>query len=344
MIQKKIIVILDKEDFSFNDLIEKPLAGAQSAFIELVKAFAGLGHYVVVRNNCNYEHFEENIDWRHIGKGVVIPGADLFIVNRSISLLSIPPRGARVLFWLHNDARYLLRVKNLFQLTFRYPIIIFSGQYHRSTFPIWFLFRTCIIPLGISDCFVVSKHTFKAPKPKVIFTSNPLRSLHWLIDRWRNIRKSVPDAELHIFSGASTYGSWGKSVVLMINKVLDYVKGNQHLGIILHDPLPKSLLVEEISKSRAMLYRGDKAETFCLAVAEAQALGLPCVVQDLGSMKERVFNGLTGFVTKNDEEFEQKAIFILTEDHTWIKLNKYLLDTPHYLKWQQVGNMFLNIS
>ena len=37
-----------------------------------------------------------------------------------------------------------------------------------------------------------------------------------------------------------------------------------------------------------MLYRGDPGETFCLALAEAQAMGVPAVVQPLGSVAERV--------------------------------------------------------
>ena len=33
-----------------------------------------------------------------------------------------------------------------------------------------------------------------------------------------------------------------------------------------------------------MLYKGDPGETFCLSIAEAQALGIPCVVQPIGSL------------------------------------------------------------
>ena len=50
-----------------------------------------------------------------------------------------------------------------------------------------------------------------------------------------------------------------------------------------------------------MLYRGDEGETFCLAVAEAQALGVPAVVQPLGAVAERVIDGVTGTVARDDE-------------------------------------------
>ena len=45
-----------------------------------------------------------------------------------------------------------------------------------------------------------------------------------------------------------------------------------------------------------------------MAAAEAQAIGIPSVVCDFGSMKERVLDNKTGFVCKNDKEFNLKAI------------------------------------
>ena len=71
------------------------------------------------------------------------------------------------------------------------------------------------------------------------------------------------------------------------------------------------------SLCRPHFYRGDLNETFCMAVAEAQALGVPAVVQALGSLTERVQDGVTGFVAADEESFAQRAIALLTDDALW---------------------------
>ncbi len=58
-----------------------------------------------------------------------------------------------------------------------------------------------------------------------------------------------------------------------------------------------------MSEARVMLYRGDPGETFCLALAEAQAMGVPAVVTPLGSVGERVVDGVSGRVATSDDDF-----------------------------------------
>jgi glycosyltransferase involved in cell wall biosynthesis len=54
-----------------------------------------------------------------------------------------------------------------------------------------------------------------------------------------------------------------------------------------------------------MLYGGHRVEAFCLAVAEAQALGVPAVVRPIAAMPERVRDGITGFIAL---EVREKSI------------------------------------
>jgi len=336
-----VIVMLDREEFSFQDLDARPLAGAQTAFIELVKAFLRLGHHVFVRNYSEVEYVDGNLDWRHIERSE-IPPADLVIVNRSTTLFKyVEGHKKKVKLWLHNEAKYLVYLHNL-KLLFKYrPVLIFSGSYHRSTFPIGFLFKNRIIPYGISGAFKVSDLLKELPRPRVIFTSNPLRSLDWLVDKWKVIHRSVPSAELHVYSGPSTYGKWGEKVSDKMNRVLGYAQAHKDIGVVIHEPIPKRKLIEVMKQYRGMLYRGDKAETFCLAVAEAQSLGLPCVVQDIGSMKERVKDGITGFVTENDSEFIEKSIQLLQDNPTWQRMHKNCIAMNLNNSWSDSAKMFI---
>lgn len=336
----KRVVILDEGDFSYLDEERKPLGGAQSAFIGLVKGLSNLGCKVEVRNNCEEDFFNDFISWKKIDFSETFD-ADLFIVNRNASLLALVPPNKKTLFWLHNRGNYLLKPKNFKFLLSKYPTLVFSGKYHRSTFFLWPFFKNRVIPYGLNDLFFRSKSERTPPPPRAIFSSNPLRSLDWLVDRWIEIQKRVPEAELHIFSGPSPYGSWGESVAKKMNQVLQYAKDHTSAGIIVHDPVSKEKLREEIQKSRVMLYRGDIAETFCLSIAESLELGVPCVTMDLGSMKERIQDGVTGFVLDRDADFVEKAVHLLSDDAKWKFLHQNLIKAPVNLSWEYVSKQFI---
>src|SRR2546430_11157534 len=93
-------------------------------------------------------------------------------------------------------------------------------------------------------------------------------------------------------------------------------------GVRRHAPVGRATLVELLAGARVMLYRGDPGETFCLALAEAQAMGVPAVVQPLGSVAERVVDGATGRVTPNDDEFAEAAVALLRDDELWQRYHR----------------------
>ena len=82
---------------------------------------------------------------------------------------------------------------------------------------------------------------------------------------------------------------------------------------------------------------------FCMAVAEAQALGIPSVVCDYGSMRERVLDKKTGFVCKSDEEFNTKAIKLLNDDKIWMRMHKNLLINDNHLRWSDIAKKWKKI-
>ena len=71
-------------------------------------------------------------------------------------------------------------------------------------------------------------------------------------------------------------------------------------GVRRHPPVRPDELAEVLAEARVMLYRGDPGEAFCMALAEAQAMGLPAVVQPIGIVAERVIDGVTGVVAADD--------------------------------------------
>ena len=157
-----------------------PLGGTESAFIALAESFAKLGHEVNAMTKTPKQVLFKNVSWKPISSK--INKCDLYIVNRAPELINNAPSGSKVLLWLHNPARYLNKFKNFRRLILKDITVVCTGQYHYESLPFWIKSRSIIIPLGIEEeLFSLDSLPSRAPKPEVIFTSNPERGLEWLV-------------------------------------------------------------------------------------------------------------------------------------------------------------------
>lgn len=309
-----------------------PLGGVESAVVYLSRALSQLGHRVMVRNMCERARVINGVDWAPLAGGLP-ETADLYIANRGDKLLSLMPAARRTVFWIHNPARYLMKWRYLSKLWRLKPAIVFIGDYHATTYPAWAPGgERVVIPYGIADIFLDAAAPDGVPGPRAVFTSNPLRSLDWLLELWvQHIRPAVAKAELHLFTGPATYGSAGAAKATEMEVVLARARELAPQGVVLRDPVAKGELVAEFRKARVMLYRGDENETFCLAVGEAQAAGLPAVVERRGSVSERVIHGETGTIAEDDARFAEAAIELLTQDAVWRR--RHLAAKKRQGKW-----------
>lgn len=325
---------------------QKPLGGAESAFAELAEALAARGHRVEVFCRCDGPLEWKGVHWTPLTDNAPAMGvpeaADLYIANRSNHLIGLCPAARRSIFWIHNPARYLLKWRYQWPLFRRRPMIVFSGASHLSTYPAWAASgRRVIIPYGITPLFLGAAERREVPPPRVVFLSNPLRSLDWLLEIWaKAIQPKVPGAELHIFAGAAIYGSAGAAKADRMAPILARAEQLADRGVVLRGPVPKAQLAEEIRAARAFLYRGDIGETFCNAVAEPQAMGLPGVVEDIACMAERVVDGETGFVVKGETAFAEAAVRLLTDDALWLRQHKASLARQGSWTWQHAAEAF----
>jgi glycosyltransferase involved in cell wall biosynthesis len=92
--------------------------------------------------------------------------------------------------------------------------------------------------------------------------------------------------------------------------------------------------------SRIMLYGGHATEAFCLAVAEAQALGVPAVVRPIAAMPERVRDGVTGFVAGEQDAFVRAAVAVLRDDALWRRQHEAALRLQQGWSWDEMAAAF----
>ncbi len=336
-----IVMADDGIAFDGDSLSSGPLGGAETAFISLAEAFAARGHDVTICNNCGASMERNGVRWRPISEPMP-DAADLYVANRGDKLLPRVPKARARVFWIHNPADYLLKWRYLSKLWRFRPTIVFSGDHHAATYPRWApdgSRRT--IPYGISEAFRTVTPAAAPPAPRAVFTSSPLRSLDWLLELWAaSIRPAVPGAELHVFSSPRTYGSHGAARAEQMNRVLARAEELAGSGVVLREPLPKQELAAELASFRVLPYRGDPGETFCLAVGEAQATGVPAVVQPVGCVPERVIDGVTGFVAADDADFARKTISLLTDDALWRSQHEAAVARQRGFGWQEAAAEF----
>jgi glycosyltransferase involved in cell wall biosynthesis len=337
----RIVMIDDGIAFDGRRAETAPLGGAESAFVGLAEALAHRSHDVTVYNRCETALDHRGVRWRRLAEGVP-EEADLYIANRGDKLLRLVPRARRTIFWIHNPATYLLKWRYLWKLARRRPLIVFSGRSHAATYPGWAPGGgRVIIPYGISEIFRTTVPAGSPPPPRALFTSNPLRSLDWVLDRWeREIRPAVPKAELHVFSGARTYGAVGAKKEAAMLPVLERARAMARTGVVLREPVPRAELAAAMRKMRVYLYRGDPGETFCASAGEAQAMGIPGVVQDIGSLRERIRDGITGYVAGDAMSFSSHAVHLLEDDALWRRQHAAALELQRDFGWDDAAARF----
>jgi hypothetical protein len=315
---------------------ERPLGGAESAFVALAEAFAALDHEVAAFTRGARDIRHKGVSWAPLP--LALPAADLFIANRDPKLIGARRLGKQV-FWLHNPAQFLMKPRYLAPLLRHWPTLVFAGHAHAATAPVWLPFKKALIPLGVEAPFLETPRNSGAPPPRAVFTSNPLRGLAPLLDLWRDqILPAVPEAQLHIFSGPAVYASEGKKADQMAAILRAAADAP---GVVMRQPLPKAALAQELTNGRLLAYFGDVGETFCLAVAEAQAMGVPAVVKPVGAVGERVAHGETGFVCADNTAFAAACVRLLTDDRLWTAQSQAALARRADMTWARAAERFL---
>jgi glycosyltransferase involved in cell wall biosynthesis len=337
-----MLVVMADDGIAFDGTTPEraPLGGAEGAFVSLAEALAARGHSVTVRNRCAAPLVYRGVEWAPLARGLP-ERADLYIANRGNRLIGrvASPKG---IFWIHNPGRYLKKPRYVLALLRHRPVIVTLGAHHAATVPWWMPSGgRAVIPYGLAAPFRAPRPPRAPPPPRAIFTSNPLRGLAWLLDLWeRRIHPRVPAAELHVYAGPEVYGAVGDAKSAEMGAVLARAEALAAQGVRRHAPLPRGELIGALEAARVMLYRGDEGETFCLAVAEAQALGLPAVVQDRGAVAERVVDGVTGTIADDDERFAAAAVALLTDDAVWRAQHEAALLRQKGSSWDDAAARF----
>lgn len=327
-------IVLADDGIAFDGRSRTGLGGAETAFLRLAESLAAHGHAVAAFSNTNERSNVAGVEWAPVS-GPMPDDADLYIANRGDRVLDRVPGAKRIAFWLHNDAAYLKKFRYLRRLWMRKPTLVFVSESHRRLAPSWLPDGSrAVIPLGLEDAY---RHEVERapPLPVALYAANPLRGLSELAAMWPKI--GIAGAKLVAHSGADLYATKPRTRTAM-EAALASVAGVA--GIELQPFVRRDALIDVLRGARVFLYPGDPTETFCLSVAEAQALGVPCVVYARGALPERVIDGTTGFVATSEAEFVDAARRLLTDDALWLAQHRACLATQNKRGWADMAADF----
>ena len=123
---------------------------------------------------------------------------------------------------------------------------------------------------------------------RCIYTSSYDRGLQHLLEMWPDIKKEVPEAELHIFYGWQIFDQFYRdnpSSMSWKDKMMEMMKYD---GVKEYGRIAQPDLVEEYKKSGIWAYPTHFGEINCISAIKAQAYGCEPVVVNYAALRETV--------------------------------------------------------
>lgn len=275
------------------------LGGIETCNLELARSLAARGHIVALSGARGGYERTDPFGVTHVGQAAARAQCfDTVVVsNIATDFDSLRDPGARAVYWMHNPLRLEKAVrKGYVGPFFRHrPWAIFPSEDLAARTGAYPFAGREVIGHGLDPAFlaaVAARHDPSEPA-RFVFSSQPHRGLDRVLRVWREaIAPALPRAELHVLGAAPA------SIADFSARI--HVRGR----------LTKREMVDVYDGARAMLYPGAEDETFCLAAAEAQCVGLPLVTMGIGALKERVTHGVDGFLCRDEADFARKAMLL----------------------------------
>ncbi len=336
----KIVFADTTGHYDGRDLERRPIGGTESSMIRLTRELVKRGHDVTVISNCDGVVVDHGVRWQPFSAPVP-QECDLYVPAVHPKLLGLVPNAKRTVLWLLWRANNLKHYKQLPRMWWHRPIPLMTSMFQAQTWSPVLPRRNPhhIIPHALPDDIRGFAPLEAPPPPVCVFASNPQRNLRRLVELWvERIWPQRKDAKLLVFGSmrqvADPWAAWSGSVLP------PNVSPEARASVEIHTAAPREELMQAVRHSRAMIYLGHKTEAFCLAVAEAQAMGVPTVVAPVAVLPERVIDNVTGFVRGDESEFCDAALSLLNNDALWRSQHEKALELQRGISWAEFAARF----
>ncbi len=322
------------------------IGGSEEAVIYLGKELAKLGYKVTVygdpREDAGEYEGVKYLNWFEINQK---DSFNILVLWRNVRWLDNNFAARQTYLWLHDVPANPEFTKERID---KIDKIFVLSEYHKS------LLRMAtadgIVPMpeqkvlvtgnGISSVNINKK--WKRDPFRMIWTSSYDRGLPYLLNMWPDIKKEVPEANLHIYYGWNLYDfvhasnparvQWKAKVDSLMNQ-----EGITHHGRVGHAELHRAF-----AESGIWSYPTDFSEISCISAMKAQAYGAYPVCTNFAALKETVHNGVKVDVDITEklgqEEYKKKLIEVLKNGISSEEREKMMKDAKKCFAWSNVAN------
>ncbi len=324
-----------------------PLSAPHSALVYLTRELAALGHDVHVYNNCGSSGLFQGVHYHKFIELIAVNNieyAEAFISLQNPTYFSSWLNAGVRILWTQDtfDQPHLHTLK--FQEDVRQNIdcIFCVSKWQAWTYLNhfhWSTEKVFISHNGVWPEYFPKK--FAEPEGRrLVYTNTPLKGLELLLRLFPEIRRLVPDAELHVFSNMPDYQQSKE------HAQIEYIRLHKHAeqtGVILHSPIRQKDLAAELSKCRVFAYPNAIPEITGSSVMEALAAGCSVVTSQLGTLRETVENGrilIPGIpdTEEYNQAFVSNCVRLLKDNSFWRKRAKAGKDNIlNHFTWNKVA-------
>lgn len=291
------------------------IGGSEEATVYMAREFARLGYEVTVYNQCGeLEGMYNGVQYLNWRKFHPKDEFDVLICWRNNSIGAVKARKKYV--WLHDvPSKDMVTDEDLDSI----DGVIALSEYHKSFLShIKNQSKIIVSRNGLNLKDFQNINEVRNPH-RIIYASSYDRGLQHLLEMWPDVRKEVPDAELHIFYGWNTYLEMmkvGRRPKAYYDEMCKLMKQE---GVTEHGRIGQKKLVKEYHKSGIWAYPSHFEEISCIGAMRAQASGSVPVCTDYAALKETVQHGkkVDMDVKGNDWTLYKKALIKALKTPEW---------------------------
>lgn len=305
-------------DYTIASVYQQPLGGTSSAVCYLAETLAGLGQDIFLLNKTTTPGRSHGVivlpfaavpsQWYESLDGLVMVN----LAGQGKQLRQRLPETRLILWTGHAHDQPAMQGLHEVEERSAYDGFALVSEWQRQQFQQHFgldFSRTQVLRNAISPAFcdrfpapgaILSR---KANPPILAYTSTPFRGLDLLLQTFPQIRQAVPGTRLKVFSSMKVYNLPDTNYEGLYCQCQE-TEGVEYIGA-----RPQPELAQELETVRVLAYPNTFAETSCIAVMEAMAIGCQIVTSDRGALAETTA-GFAQLVACNPNPEAYKSEFV----------------------------------
>ncbi|NET75551.1 glycosyltransferase family 4 protein [Okeania sp. SIO1F9] len=340
------------EDWAYPS-INKGIGGSEEAVIYLSLELIKLGYKVTIFNRCGAMKGEYNgIVYQPVEKFNSDDNFNIFICHRDwLQPMTMNIKAKKIGVWLHDNPKGFPPIEESKRQNFlaSFDKLFVLSKYHQSMLPDWIPEEKIFLTKnGINLQDFNTSSIARNPK-RLIYITTYNRGIENLLQRWQEILKEVPDAELHIFYGWQLIDALAKTPLVEKIPDLKNVKDRllplmQQKNVYEQGRIGHKQLIEELLKSGIWVYPCHTPEVFCISAIKAQACGCVPVVTTFAGLDETVQSGIRIKGPAGDEEtnnaFIEAVIDLLKNPEKQETLRQEALALKDSFGWDKIAQQW----